>query len=165
MFFFLIFSVQVKLDIRSATQQKWFAIAVLLLVLIISPVIVMLVVNATNTIQAFASTLVQRTIELQREKHKGDTLLHQMLPRSVVRHLKQHRQVISDLDVDHTELNPSPFIPRYQQRLTRTSRSTSATLWVSRKFRLKALPWRWWQCWTPSTTCLTIARKGTTSTK
>jgi hypothetical protein len=88
--------VHIKLDGRSATHQKWFAIAVLLLVLIISPVIVILVVNATNTIQAFASTLVQRTIELQREKHKGDTLLHQMLPRPVVRHLKQHREAIID---------------------------------------------------------------------
>jgi hypothetical protein len=86
------FSVQIQSDIRSASQQKWLAIAILLLVLIISPVIVILVVNATNTIQAFASTLVQRTIELQREKHKGDTLLQQMLPRPVVRHLKQHRQ-------------------------------------------------------------------------
>jgi Heme NO binding associated len=92
----LISSVHIKVDIRSATHQKWFAIAVLLLVLIISPVIVILVVNATNTIQAFASTLVQRTIELQREKHKGDTLLHQMLPRPVVRHLKQHRQANTD---------------------------------------------------------------------
>jgi guanylate cyclase 2D/E len=85
-------SSQVKKDIKSTSHQKWVAIGLLLMVLVISPIIVLLVVNATNTIQAFASTLVQRTIELQREKHKGDTLLHQMLPRSVVRHLKQHRQ-------------------------------------------------------------------------
>ncbi|CAB3381553.1 Hypothetical predicted protein [Cloeon dipterum] len=84
---------QVKSDIRTASHHKWVAVALLVTVLVISPVIITLVINATNTIQAFASTLVQRTVQLQREKHKGDTLLHQMLPRPVIKHLKQHRQV------------------------------------------------------------------------
>ncbi|XP_059469153.1 uncharacterized protein LOC132192927 [Neocloeon triangulifer] len=88
-----IINTQVQKDIRSASHQKWVAVTLLLIVLIISPVIIILVINATNTIQAFASTLVQRTVQLQREKHKGDTLLHQMLPKQVVKHLKQHRQV------------------------------------------------------------------------
>ncbi|XP_046596117.1 uncharacterized protein [Neodiprion pinetum] len=80
-------------EMRSASNQQGVVIAILALVLIISPVIILLIGNAALTIQYFAGSLVSRTQELRREKGKSDRLLFQMLPPTVVKQLKQQKQV------------------------------------------------------------------------
>ena len=52
--------------------------------------------NATiifESSQTFASGLVSKTTELKRERKRCDRLLCQMLPKAVVRQLKQKKQV------------------------------------------------------------------------
>ncbi|KAI5710795.1 hypothetical protein M8J75_011547 [Diaphorina citri] len=74
----------VEADLENANNQEYVGIAILILVLMVSPIIILLVRNAVTTIQAH---------ELKREKHKSDTLLVQMLPPSVAMQLKQTQQV------------------------------------------------------------------------
>ncbi|XP_033611163.1 Ca(2+)/calmodulin-responsive adenylate cyclase isoform X3 [Cryptotermes secundus] len=80
-------------NINDARYQQCVAIIILVMVLSISPLIIILVINATKTIQTFAGTLITRSLELKHEKRKSDQLLFQMLPPPVVRQLKQHGQV------------------------------------------------------------------------
>ncbi|XP_046389565.1 receptor-type guanylate cyclase Gyc76C-like [Ischnura elegans] len=92
----VLISEQMDVDLKAAEQQQAVAVALLVLVLGISPVIIFLVRNATQTIQAFGESLYTRTIELKAEKRKSDRLLFQMLPPAVVKQLKQQRQVIAE---------------------------------------------------------------------
>ncbi|KAI5745457.1 hypothetical protein M8J76_011249 [Diaphorina citri] len=78
---------------ENSYQSKIFTFLILALVLIISPIIILLVRNATFTIQNFAGNLVDKTIELRNEKKKSDRLLFEMLPPAVVMQLRQRRQV------------------------------------------------------------------------
>ncbi|XP_063598002.1 atrial natriuretic peptide receptor 1-like [Penaeus indicus] len=71
-------------------------IALLCVVLLISPVIILLVRMMTRTLQAFSDTLIHKTHELAYEKKRSDMLLYQMLPPSVAQQLKQHRQVSAE---------------------------------------------------------------------
>ncbi|XP_069680478.1 uncharacterized protein [Periplaneta americana] len=80
-------------DMSQANQQQAIAIVILVMVLTVSPVIIIFVRNATQTIQTFAETLMTRTSELKCEKRKSDRLLFQMLPPPVVRQLKLQKQV------------------------------------------------------------------------
>ncbi|XP_045026134.1 LOW QUALITY PROTEIN: uncharacterized protein LOC116915620 [Daphnia magna] len=83
----------VEEDLQEAGTLQTITICILTLVLFISPFIIFLVRNATQTIQTFASGLVSKTTELKRERKRCDRLLCQMLPKAVVRQLKQRRQV------------------------------------------------------------------------
>ncbi|KAI9565481.1 hypothetical protein GHT06_009273 [Daphnia sinensis] len=83
----------VEEDLEEAGTLQTITICILTLVLFISPFIIFLVRNATQTIQTFASGLVSKTTELKRERKRCDRLLCQMLPKAVVRQLKQRRQV------------------------------------------------------------------------
>lgn len=84
----------VEEDLQEAGTLQTITICILTLVLFISPFIIFLVRNATQTIQTFASGLVSKTTELKRERKRCDRLLCQMLPKAVVRQLKQRRQVL-----------------------------------------------------------------------
>ena len=75
----------VKNELYAANQQQAFGIAVLLLVLVISPVIIFLVRNATVTIQVFSVSLSRKVHELKLEKRKADALTYQMLPPTVAK--------------------------------------------------------------------------------
>lgn len=81
------------LNLREASNQEAVGIAILVLVLIVSPVIIILVRNAVATIQLYAAHLAVKARELKREKRKSDMLLFQMLPPSVAQQLKQTQQV------------------------------------------------------------------------
>lgn len=70
-------------ELKAANQQQALGVAVLILVLIISPVIIFLVRNATATIQIFSLSLSKKAQELKAEKSKAAGLLFQMLPRQV----------------------------------------------------------------------------------
>ncbi|KAK0174544.1 hypothetical protein PV327_010304 [Microctonus hyperodae] len=83
----------VNLTLQDASNKQAAGIAIVVLVLVISPVIIVLVRNAVATIQMYASNLAQKARELKREKRKSDTLLFQMLPPSVAQQLKQTQQV------------------------------------------------------------------------
>ncbi|XP_071526861.1 uncharacterized protein [Panulirus ornatus] len=80
-------------QLTTADRQYTVALAVLLLVLIISPVIIILVRKATNLIHVYAYDLLLRSAEVKREKRKSDNLLYQLLPRTVAHYLKQSKQV------------------------------------------------------------------------
>ncbi|XP_034249065.1 receptor-type guanylate cyclase gcy-3 isoform X2 [Thrips palmi] len=83
----------VERSLHEASNQEAVGIAILVLVLIVSPVIIVLVRNAVATIQMFAAHLALKARELKREKRKSDMLLFQMLPPSVAQQLKQTQQV------------------------------------------------------------------------
>lgn len=78
---------------ENSYRSKVFTFSILILVLVISPIIILLVRNAMFTIQNFAGNLVDKTIELRKEKKKSDRLLFEMLPPAVVMQLRQQRQV------------------------------------------------------------------------
>ncbi|XP_046993795.1 uncharacterized protein LOC124605891 [Schistocerca americana] len=92
----IVISERVSEDLQVSGRQQGLSITLLVLVLIISPIIVLLVLNATRTIQTFAETLIKRTQELRSEKRKSDRLLFQMLPPPVVRQLRQQKQVTAE---------------------------------------------------------------------
>ncbi|XP_058811801.1 receptor-type guanylate cyclase gcy-21-like isoform X2 [Topomyia yanbarensis] len=83
----------VKDEMQNARLHQMISFGLVLLIVLISPMLVLMVRNATNTIQDFSTQLVTRTLELRNEKVKADRLLYQMLPPAVVRQLKQERQV------------------------------------------------------------------------
>jgi len=83
-------------ELSSADEQQALGIAVLVLVLIISPIIIVLVRNATFTIQVFSLNLAKKAHELKMEKKKADKLLFQMLPPTVAIALQQKKQVTAE---------------------------------------------------------------------
>ncbi|XP_063236776.1 guanylate cyclase D-like [Bacillus rossius redtenbacheri] len=84
---------QISRELAQLRREQSVAIAVLVLVVGISPVIVILVTSVTRTIQAFARSLMLQTLELQKEKRKSDRLLNEMLPPEVIQHLREQRKV------------------------------------------------------------------------
>ncbi|KAH8237273.1 hypothetical protein KR038_008967 [Drosophila bunnanda] len=83
--------------LREADRKEAIGIAILVVVLLVSPVIIVLVKNAAATIQLYALNLSQKAKELKREKRKSDSLLFQMLPPSVAMQLKQTQHVPAEL--------------------------------------------------------------------
>ncbi|KAF4519254.1 hypothetical protein B566_EDAN002142 [Ephemera danica] len=79
--------------LQEASTREAEGIAILALVLVVSPIIIVLVRNAVATIQMYAASLIIKARELKIEKKKSDTLLFQMLPPSVAQQLKQTQQV------------------------------------------------------------------------
>ncbi|XP_061931240.1 receptor-type guanylate cyclase gcy-17 isoform X4 [Apis cerana] len=83
----------VNSTLQDASNKEAAGIAIVVLVLVVSPIIIILVRNAVATIQMYAANLAQKARELKQEKGKSDTLLFQMLPPSVAQQLKQTQQV------------------------------------------------------------------------
>lgn len=110
----------VEAHISEAYNNLAIAICILVVVVLVSPIIILLVRNAADTIQVcvytsgqiqicmlnmyanlypsspsqmYAMNLSQKAKELKKEKRKSDTLLYQMLPLSVARQLKQTLKV------------------------------------------------------------------------
>ena len=59
------------------------AIFVLLFVLSMAPIVFIIIYRITKTVQVYAKSLAAKNKELRQEKKKADTLLYQMLPKSV----------------------------------------------------------------------------------
>ena len=76
---------RVENNLRTAEQRQALGIFVLVIILIISPTIIILVRNATVTVQIFSLSLAKKAHELTTEKRKADKLLLQMLPPTVAR--------------------------------------------------------------------------------
>ncbi|XP_066996175.2 uncharacterized protein [Anabrus simplex] len=83
----------VNSSLLDASHKEAYGIAILVLVLVVSPIIIILVRNAVATIQMYSANLAQKAKELKKEKRKSDTLLFQMLPPSVAQQLKHTQQV------------------------------------------------------------------------
>lgn len=83
----------VHMNLKLASEKEALGIAILILVLLISPIIIILVRNAGSTIQLYAMNLALKAKELKKEKRKSDMLLFQMLPPSVAMQLRQAKQV------------------------------------------------------------------------
>ncbi|ALC40437.1 CG33958 [Drosophila busckii] len=83
--------------LQEADRKEAIGIAILVVVLLVSPIIIILVKNAAATIQLYAMNLSIKAKELKREKRKSDSLLFQMLPPSVAMQLKQTQQVPAEL--------------------------------------------------------------------
>ncbi|XP_023724757.1 uncharacterized protein LOC111873908 isoform X2 [Cryptotermes secundus] len=83
----------VNSNLLDASHKEAYGIAILVLVLVVSPIIIILVRNAVATIQMYSANLAQKAKELKKEKKISDTLLFQMLPPSVAQQLKQTKQV------------------------------------------------------------------------
>ncbi|XP_050722872.1 uncharacterized protein LOC127001751 isoform X3 [Eriocheir sinensis] len=83
-------------EVTSSNSHVVVGIAILAVVLLISPVIIVLVRMVTRTLQAFTETLQYKTYELRYEKKRSDKLLYQMLPPSVAQQLKQRKQVSAE---------------------------------------------------------------------
>lgn len=64
---------------------------VMCVVIIILPLTVRALYNLTNDIQSYAVSLALKTSELNQEKRKTDSLLHQMLPQPVADRLKRRK--------------------------------------------------------------------------
>ncbi|XP_055587233.1 adenylate cyclase, germination specific [Uranotaenia lowii] len=84
---------EVQKVLAQADRMETFGIAILIVVLIVSPIIIVLVRNAVATIQMYAVHLAHKAKELKREKRKSDSLLFQMLPPTVATQLKQAQTV------------------------------------------------------------------------
>ncbi|XP_064116798.1 uncharacterized protein [Macrobrachium rosenbergii] len=83
-------------EVTSSNSHVVVGIAILAVVLLISPVIIVLVRMVTRTLQAFTETLQYKTYELRYEKKRSDKLLYQMLPPTVAQQLKQRKQVSAE---------------------------------------------------------------------
>ena len=82
-----------KSELKAANQQQALGIAILLLVLIISPIIIFLVRNATATIHIFSLTLSTKEQELVQEKQKMEDLLYLTLPFPIARDIQLKKRV------------------------------------------------------------------------
>ncbi|XP_071110470.1 uncharacterized protein [Haliotis cracherodii] len=83
------------LDQRQATNlQKMVAISIVFVcVFVVSAIIIYAVYSLTDEIQKYSITLAERTKALNKEKKRTDTLLYQMLPKSVADLLKSNEEV------------------------------------------------------------------------
>ncbi|KAH9632935.1 hypothetical protein HF086_002757 [Spodoptera exigua] len=88
----------VTVSLTEARRSEVVCAGILILVCVVSPIIIVLVRNAVNTIQVYASNLAEKARELEYEKELSDSLLYQMLPPSIAKQLKQTQQVISFLN-------------------------------------------------------------------
>ncbi|XP_077297717.1 receptor-type guanylate cyclase Gyc76C [Arctopsyche grandis] len=83
----------VETSITEARQNEMFGMAILVVVLVVSPIIIALVNNGLNIIQTYSKDLTKKAEELKTEKELSDSLLCQMLPPSVAMTLKFEQQV------------------------------------------------------------------------
>ncbi|XP_012937760.1 uncharacterized protein LOC101864616 [Aplysia californica] len=88
---------QVLDERQESNLQKMVAISVVFVcVFILCPVIIYAVYSLTNEIQKYSITLADRTKALNKEKKRTDTLLYQMLPKSVADQLKRNEVVTAE---------------------------------------------------------------------
>ncbi|CAG7827522.1 unnamed protein product [Allacma fusca] len=86
-------SSEIQAEINSATYQLGYTIAIVIIVTVLSPIIIVIVQNITEAIHTYSTVLAKKSHALNQERRRSDRLLRQMLPMSVVKELKQRRQV------------------------------------------------------------------------
>ena len=85
-------SKMIQKEISLVDREYVFGILVLAVLFLISPMIVVLIRNAVNALQIFSSSLKSKVRDLRREKRRSETLIYQMLPKSVAESLKSNKQ-------------------------------------------------------------------------
>ena len=82
----------IKREIFDVDKEFAFGVCILVSLFLISPMIVVLIRNAINALQIFASSLKSKVRDLKREKSRAETLIYQMLPKSVAENLKTKKK-------------------------------------------------------------------------
>ena len=88
----------IRTEIGSVDREYAFGIFVLAILFLISPLIVVLIRNAVNALKIFSSSLISKVRDLKREKRRAETLIYQMLPKSVAESLKSNKQTSEMFD-------------------------------------------------------------------
>ncbi|KAJ2949300.1 hypothetical protein O0L34_g6252 [Tuta absoluta] len=83
----------VRKEVWAARRTLVVGVAILVSVLLASPVLVLLIRYTVNTIQSFNRSIEFSTQQLMAEKQKSDLLLSRMLPMPVLRRLRAQRTV------------------------------------------------------------------------
>ncbi|XP_072015890.1 uncharacterized protein [Amphiura filiformis] len=96
--------IMTELDLAIEALQKEYIIAVVILavVVLISPVIIHLIFKQTKHIQQIGGVLHMRTIQLEEERIRAETLLNRLLPPIVAEQLKQEGTALAEFYEDAT---------------------------------------------------------------
>ena len=78
-------------ELKYINQEYVVGIAILVILFIISPIMIVLVRNAVNALQVFSENVKSKARELRREKRRAETLVYQMLPKTVADNLRLNR--------------------------------------------------------------------------
>ena len=78
-------------ELEGIDREYFLAIAIILLLVVFSPIIVYIIRNAVMGLQLFSDRLEVKVKELKREKRRAETLVYEMLPRSVADNLRQNQ--------------------------------------------------------------------------
>ena len=81
----------ILLEMIKVDQEYAVGIFILIILFIISPLMVFLVRNAVNSLQVFSASVRVKARALKREKRKAESLITQMLPKTVAENLKQNK--------------------------------------------------------------------------
>lgn len=82
-----------RLASRSVSSGLSMRVCLLALACLIYPVVMFSFKQMTEWIQNYALTLKEKTEDLKRQRQLAEDLLHQMLPKSVAKQLRQHKHV------------------------------------------------------------------------
>ncbi|XP_022074322.2 uncharacterized protein LOC110968683 [Acanthochromis polyacanthus] len=82
-----------RLASRSISSVLSMRICLLALACLIYPVVMFSFKQMTEWIQNYAQSLKEKTEDLKRQRQLAEDLLHQMLPKSVAKQLRQHKHV------------------------------------------------------------------------
>jgi hypothetical protein len=87
-----------QLDASQTNDLKDITVSICLfiLVMIVCPIVIMSVKAIINDIQKYAFTLADQTRELNKERKRTETLLFQMLPKTVAEQLKRNEHVAAE---------------------------------------------------------------------
>lgn len=102
-------------EIGSVDREYAVGITVLTVLFLISPLIVILIRNAVNALQIFSTSLRSKARQLRREKKRSETLVYQMLPKSVANLLKSKKttsEMFESATVCFTEIDGFKAIAR-----------------------------------------------------
>ncbi len=82
-----------KLKSRDISSSISLKICLLAIACLIYPIVLLSFKQMTEWIQDYAQSLREKTEDLKRERRLAEDLLHQMLPKSVTKQLRQHKHV------------------------------------------------------------------------
>ena len=102
-------------EIQRVDRDYVVGIAVLVVLVIISPMIVFLIRNAVSALQIFSANVKTKARDLKREKRRADGLIYQMLPKGVADNLRQNKstsEMFESATICFTEIDGFKFIAR-----------------------------------------------------
>ncbi|KAK5894112.1 hypothetical protein CesoFtcFv8_010835 [Champsocephalus esox] len=82
-----------RLESRSMSSGLSMKVCLLAIACLIYPVVLFSFKQMTEWIQNYAQSLKERTEDLKRQRQRAEDLLHQMLPKSVAKQLRQNKHV------------------------------------------------------------------------